>query len=158
MVNAVVQTTITVGTTVFFCRDIIILSLHIEEANLVAFGEHCTCNIAAIGQVCFRILTIEWQQEIKAGSFCLDTVKINCMCNYGATMASALQITRSVEVPLNNLFTIAVKTILLPFFLKDDEGYIITVQLVVNINEDGGGFIVGMMSADGGDRTFQIDL
>lgn len=102
--------------------------------------------------------TIEWQQEIKAGSFCLDTVKINCMCNYGATMASALQITRSVEVPLNNLFTIAVKTILLPFFLKDDEGYIITVQLVVNINEDGGGFIVGMMSADGGDRTFQIDL
>lgn len=102
---------------------------------------------------------IVWNKVIKAGSFCMESVKLRCVCCYGATIDDGVVSSHEADVPLNNLFTVLGKMLFLPLFLRSDEEYKISVTLDVRIDEDGSGHIIGTFDVlGGGNRVFSIKL
>lgn len=109
--------------------------------------------------------TVEWKQTIVADSFSLDDAKIICHCCYGADEATGVHTTKEAKATLNSLGDFLFKAVFSPFYIIDrlsgsdgSEKYTVTVNITVQINEDGGARIGGILNCNGNSTDFVMNL
>ena len=104
--------------------------------------------------------SISWQQELEAGFFCTEAVKIECRSLYGADFDTGVLSKTSVNLPLNGLLDIIFGSVFLPFALLNNgmANYTVSTTLDISISEDGSVTINGDVYCNGHARQFVINL